>query len=57
MITVLSSGLLTTFQDLGRSGYAHAGVSAAGAADPLSFRVANRLVGNPENAPALELTL
>jgi antagonist of KipI len=57
MITVLSPGLLTIFQDLGRSGYAHAGVSVAGAADPLSFRVANRLVGNPENAPALELTL
>ena len=32
-------------------------VSAAGAADPYALRVANLLVGNPQGAPALELTL
>jgi antagonist of KipI len=44
-------------QDLGRFGWAHFGISASGAADPLAFRAANLLVGNPDNAPALEMTL
>jgi antagonist of KipI len=56
-ITVRNAGLLTTVQDLGRYGYAHLGISPAGAADQLSFRVANLLAGNDENAPALEMTL
>ncbi len=43
-------------QDLGRQGYTHLGISPAGAADPLSFRAGNLLLGNPEGAPALELT-
>jgi biotin-dependent carboxylase-like uncharacterized protein len=54
---VISPGLLTTVQDLGRFGYAHFGISASGAADPLALRAANLLVGNAENAAALELTL
>jgi antagonist of KipI len=54
---VLSPGFLTTVQDLGRFGWAHYGISASGAADPLAFRAANLLVGNAENAPALEMTL
>lgn len=57
MIRVLAPGLLSTIQDLGRPGYAHAGVSAAGAADPLSLRAGNRLLGNPDTAPAVEMTL
>ena len=57
MIRVLSPGMLTTVQDLGRHGYAHLGVSPAGAADTVSLRIGNRLVGNPDNAPALEFTL
>lgn len=57
MIRVESPGLLTTVQDLGRPGYAHLGVSASGAADALALRVGNRLVGNHENAAALEMTL
>lgn len=44
-------------QDLGRPGYAHLGISASGAADALSLRAGNLLVGNPEGAPALEMTL
>lgn len=56
-IRVLAPGLLTTVQDLGRYGFAHLGVSASGAADPLSFRLGNLVVGNPENTPALEMTL
>ncbi len=54
---VLEPGLLTTVQDLGRPGHAASGVSASGAGDPLSLRVGNLLVGNAENAGALEMTL
>lgn len=57
MIRVLSPGFLTTVQDLGRFGWAHFGVSATGAADPLALRAGNLLVGNAENAAALEMTL
>jgi biotin-dependent carboxylase-like uncharacterized protein len=44
-------------QDLGRFGWAHFGISASGAADPLALRAGNLLVGNAENAAALEMTL
>src|SRR5271166_6470742 len=56
-IRVVKPGLLTTVQDRGRYGYAHLGISPAGAADGLSLRIANLLVGNAESAPALEMTL
>ena len=51
------AGPLTTVQDLGRPGYAHLGVPRAGALDQPALRLANRLVGNPEDAAGLELTL
>ncbi|MBS1841865.1 MAG: biotin-dependent carboxyltransferase family protein [Acidobacteria bacterium] len=57
VLTVLAPGLLTTVQDLGREGYGPIGVSASGAADALSLRVGNRLVGNPEGAAGIEMTL
>jgi biotin-dependent carboxylase-like uncharacterized protein len=57
MIHVLSAGLRTSVQDLGRPGWAHCGISASGAADPASLRLGNLLVGNPENAAGLEMTL
>lgn len=56
-INVISPGFQTTVQDLGRYGFAHLGVSASGAADPVSLRIGNLLLGNPQNAAALELTL
>src|SRR5208283_5387777 len=56
-IRVLKPGVFTTVQDRGRYGYAHLGISPAGAADSLSLRIANLLVGNDEYAPALEMTL
>jgi len=56
-IRVIEPGFQTTVQDLGRFGYAHLGVSASGAADALALRAGNLLVGNAENAPALEMTL
>ncbi len=57
MIEVVDPGGLTTVQDSGRPGWAHLGVPVSGAADAPSLRLANRLVGNPEDAPALETTL
>lgn len=56
-IRVLTAGAQTTVQDLGRFGWAHFGVSASGAADELALRAGNLLVGNAENAAALEMTL
>lgn len=56
-VTVKKPGMLTTVQDLGRHAYRAYGVSTSGAMDPLSFRMANILVGNDENQAALEVTL
>ena len=56
-IEVREPGLLTTVQDLGREGYGPMGVSPSGAADAVSLRLGNRLVGNDENVAALEMTL
>jgi biotin-dependent carboxylase-like uncharacterized protein len=56
VIEILSPGPLATIQDLGRPGHAALGVGASGAADRRSLRLANRLVGNPEGAAAIELT-
>jgi biotin-dependent carboxylase-like uncharacterized protein len=56
VIEVVAPGPLATVQDLGRPGYAHLGVPHAGAADAPSLRLANRLVGNLEDAAGLELT-
>ena len=56
-IQVQVPGLLTTVQDLGREGFGPIGVSPSGAADPISLRLGNRLVGNVESAAGLEMTL
>ena len=56
-ITILSPGLWTSVQDLGRWGYQQFGVSVAGPMDINSHRIANRLVGNNEHAASLEMTL
>lgn len=56
-LRVLMPGPLATIQDLGRPGYASVGVGWSGAADRSALKLANRLVGNDENAPALELVL
>jgi len=57
VITVLEPGLFTTVQDQGRLGYRDSGVPLSGAADDVSMRLANLLVGNPEDAAGLECTL
>ncbi|MGA2113800.1 MAG: biotin-dependent carboxyltransferase family protein [Bryobacteraceae bacterium] len=56
-IGVIAGGLESSVQDLGRFGWAHFGVSASGAADPLALRAGNLLVGNAENAAGVEMTL
>jgi biotin-dependent carboxylase-like uncharacterized protein len=57
MIEVLESGPLATVQDLGRPGYAALGVPCSGAFDRAALRLANRLVGNAEDAAGIEVTL
>jgi antagonist of KipI len=54
---VLSAGFLTSVQDLGRTGFRQSGVSLGGALDLHAMRVANALVGNPDQAGGLELSL
>jgi urea carboxylase len=54
---VLEGGTQTTVQDYpGRLGYWHVGVPPSGPMDTLAFRLANRLVANPPDAAALEMT-
>lgn len=50
-------GLYTSVQGTGRSGQQEFGVPVGGALDREAARTANRLVGNPEDAPVLEITL
>lgn len=57
MIEVIRPGALLTIQDLGRPGHAHLGVPRSGAADRISLRRANQLVGNDTAAAGLEITL
>ena len=57
-IDVLAPGMQTTVQDYpGRIGRWDVGVPPSGPMDAYSFRLANRIVGNPESAAALEITL
>jgi KipI family sensor histidine kinase inhibitor len=57
VIQLIRPGPLATIQDLGRPGFGHLGVPRSGAADAVSLRLANRLVGNPASAAGLEFTL
>ncbi len=54
---VISAGPATSVQDYpGRLGYWDVGVPPSGPMDGLSFRLANRLLGNDETAAGLEFT-
>ncbi len=56
-LVVIEGGTQTTVQDWpGRVGYWPVGVPPSGPMDGLAMRMANRLVGNVEGAPALEMT-
>ena len=57
-LEVIRPGTLTSIQDAtGRTGYWHVGIPPSGPFDSRSFRLGNRLLGNDEDAPGLEITL
>ncbi|MFT5033851.1 MAG: biotin-dependent carboxylase-like uncharacterized protein [Bacteroidia bacterium] len=56
-LQVLQSSPGTTIQDMGRVGYRRYGVTRSGAMDPFAFQIANALVGNPFDTPAIELNI
>ena len=53
---VLSPGLFTSIQGAPRHGLGSSGVPPGGAMDPRGLALANAEVGNPRDAPALEIT-
>ncbi|RUS01659.1 5-oxoprolinase subunit PxpC [Pectobacterium polaris] len=57
MLKVIHAGLHTSVQDGGRVGFRRLGISQSGALDLPALTMANLLVGNAENAAALEVTL
>lgn len=57
VVEVVTPGPQLTVQDLGRHGFAEWGIGQGGAADRGNLRLANRLVGNHEDAAAFELLL
>lgn len=56
VLEVIEPGLMTTVQDLGRTGWRRFGVPSSGALDQGALRAANAAVGNPPGAAALEVT-
>lgn len=57
-IEIMTPGTMTSIQDYpGRIGYWDVGVPPSGPMDHVSFRLANRAVGNPVGTPAIEMTL
>lgn len=55
-VKVISPGLSTSVQDLGRPGYYHLGIPEGGGMDRFATRIANLLVGNDPGAALLEAT-
>jgi biotin-dependent carboxylase-like uncharacterized protein len=55
MLRVVEVSGRASVQDLGRPGHAHLGVPRSGAVDEPAHRLANRLVGNGEDAATLEV--
>lgn len=49
-VEVCSAGLLTTVQDIDRTGYASRGFVESGACDKHAMRLANMLTGNEKAA-------
>lgn len=56
-LKVVTPGVHTTVQDLGRTGYQDVGVPVSGPLDRIGLRLANALVGNAPGTPALEMIL
>ena len=56
-LLITKPGMLSSFQDLGRFGQQHLGISVAGAMDQRAHQLANLLVGNDPRLATLEITL
>ena len=56
VLEVHQPGILSLVEDKGRRAVASLGVPRAGGADPFSLRLSNRLVGNDDDAAAIEVT-
>ncbi|MFG0299599.1 MAG: 5-oxoprolinase/urea amidolyase family protein [Phycisphaerales bacterium JB047] len=56
-IEVIEAGMLSSVQDLGRTGYGAFGVPMSGAFDSVALRLGNRLLGNAESNAGIELTM
>lgn len=56
MLSIISGGMLSTVQDLGRFGVMKDGFTQSGAMDQYSMKLANALCGNGPNAPVIEMT-
>ena len=56
-LRIVTGGLQTTVQDLGRIGQQRSGIPVSGAMDRLALRVGNMLVGNDDGDAALEASL
>ncbi len=54
-VRIVDAGILTTIQDGGRPGLRRVAVPLTGCADPAAARVANACVGNPPDAPIIEV--
>ncbi len=54
-VAVVEPGILTTIQDAGRPGLRRVAVPLTGYADPIAARLANACVGNPPDAPVVEV--
>lgn len=57
IIEVVKTGMGASIQDLGRPGWKHFGVPPSGVMDRHSAIWANRLVGNPDDFPVIELLM
>jgi biotin-dependent carboxylase-like uncharacterized protein len=56
-IEILATGALSTVQDLGRNGSLRFGVGTSGAMDDLALAIGNILLGNEDNAAAIEIPI
>ncbi|MEN8125505.1 MAG: allophanate hydrolase subunit 2 family protein, partial [Bacteroidota bacterium] len=56
-ILILSSGMYTSIQDLGRKGKRCYGVPISGVMDKYSAILANNLLNNDEELPVMEMTI
>ncbi len=56
-IFIEQAGLHSSIQGLGRLGYQNQGIPISGSLDHSAHQLANRLVGNPDHYPLIEITL